>query len=261
MSKSKDTFNVSKTNKFSVLDLLDATNTKKGKDSKPSTTTTSSITKSSTEVIVAVDIEQQILTYLSTHDDIPDSWHFALNIKQDHQTVVGAIKGLLPDAYIKEELLTTTYYSLTSEGSEILTNGSPEYQVFKAISDSTTVADIQNQLGDVGKIGLGKCLQNKWVKKEGDLLVKLKDDVVDEVIRLLSLVQSSSSSGDLKEDEDMKNLKKRKLVQQITRKSYRLSKGPSYHPVRVKRIAELTKEMLGNPTEVCLLIFNILIWL
>jgi len=263
----KNSFNVSKTNKFSVLDApgistnTTATKQKQVKKQEPSskTATSGSTIKSTVDPSSSpsVDIEQLILTYLSTHDDIPDSWHFSVEIKQDHQSVVGAIKALLPDAYIKEELLTTSYYALTQEGTDILTNGSPEYQVFKAISASTatTVADIQSQLGDIGKIGLGKCLQNKWVKKEGELLVKIKEDVVDEVIAVLSLIQSSSSSsngngGELKEDEELKNLKKRKLVQQITRKSYRLFKGPAYQPVRVKRMAELTKEMLGNPAEV-----------
>lgn len=259
MSKTKDSFNVSKTSKFSVLDAPGVTSTssasKQNKESTKSSTASKAVlpsisaaTSTSKDNEPGVDIEQLILTHLSQHDDIADSWYFALQIKQDHQAVVGALKALLPDAYVKEELLTSTYFTLTQEGADILANGSPEYQVFKAITASTTVADIQSQLGETGKIGLGKCLQNKWVKKEGDVLVKLKDEVEDEVVSVLSLVQLSG--GNLKEDDELKNLKKRKLVQQVTRKSYRITKGPAYQPVRVKRMAEITKDMLGNVAEV-----------
>lgn len=42
------------------------------------------------------------------------------------------------------------------------------------------------------------------------------------------------------------NLKKRKMVNVKTIKSYKVTKGPSYAPVRVKKAADLTKEMLES---------------
>lgn len=41
-------------------------------------------------------------------------------------------------------------------------------------------------------------------------------------------------------------LKRRKLISLVTRKSYRVTRGPAYAPVRVKKAADLTKEMLDS---------------
>ena len=41
-------------------------------------------------------------------------------------------------------------------------------------------------------------------------------------------------------------LKRRKLISLITRKSYVVSPGPSYAPTRVRKAADLTKEMLDS---------------
>ena len=96
----------------------------------------------------AIDIEQSILTTLLTKEMINDTWYFAIESNLDHQLVIGAMKSLLPDFYIKEELITTTYYTLTDEGKDILTNGSPEYQVYKYIPDQgITVNELNKALG------------------------------------------------------------------------------------------------------------------
>lgn len=41
-------------------------------------------------------------------------------------------------------------------------------------------------------------------------------------------------------------LKRRKLISLVTRKSYSIVRGPSYSSTRVKRAADLTKEMLDS---------------
>ena len=45
---------------------------------------------------------------------------------------------------------------------------------------------------------------------------------------------------------DLKQLKRRNLVEVKTRKSYRLERGADFHPIRRKRHADLSKDMLGN---------------
>ena len=92
---------------------------------------------------------------------------------------------------------------------------------------------------DVAKIGMGPCMKNKWIKKDGDTLRPLATSVADETMHQLHNLASLS-------DDDCKNLKRRKLVSQVTRKSYRVTKGPQYAPTRVKRHADITKDMLGN---------------
>ena len=114
-----------------------------------------------------------------------------------------------------------------------------------------TLPELQAGVGaDCAKIGMGPCMKNKWIKKNGDKLVKTgnESDVKDTTrIQLVAILDGNDSSLS---EEDLKNLKRRKLVQQVIRKSSRITRGPQYRPQRVKRYADLTKEMLGDKSEV-----------
>lgn len=203
------------------------------------------------------DIEQSILSFLAVDGSIiEDSYEFARSFSFDHQLVVGAIKSLLVDRYVAEESITVTFWSLTEEGDEISAKGSPEYQVFISVpAEGISLEALQQVVPPaVVKIGLGACMKNKWLKKQGDLILKSVDSVVDETMDLLKKLSLENSLS----EDDLKNLKRRKLVQQITRKSYRVSRGPDYRPKRVRKMADLTREMLGNKNEVSFLIISYL---
>ena len=43
-------------------------------------------------------------------------------------------------------------------------------------------------------------------------------------------------------------LKRRKLITLVTRKSLHVTKGTAYSPIRIKKAADLTKEMLDSGT-------------
>ena len=200
----------------------------------------------------AVDIEALILAALDNSSDafIADTWHFAEVNGIDHQSVVGAVKSLLVDKYVQDESLTNSFWSLTEEGQEIVKKGSPEYQVYISVpegNEGINMNTLQTQLGDIVKIGLGPCMKNKWLKKQGDFVLRVSDatKVTDETAIMLGNV----STGKI-DDKEMQNLKRRKLVQQITRKSYKISRGPDYRPQRVRKMADLTKDMLGTKSEV-----------
>lgn len=66
------------------------------------------------------------------------------------------------------------------------------------------------------------------------------------------LKQVAAGASSLSTD-DLKNLKKRKLVELKTRKSYRIEKGAEYNEVRRRRYADISREMLGNKSEVGLM--------
>lgn len=114
------------------------------------------------------------------------------------------------------------------------------------------MADLQKAAGsEVCKIGLGPCMKSKWLKKNKDTILKTdpSKNIQDETACNLRLLQSGSE-GEGVSDEEIKNLKRRKLVNQVVRKSYKVLKGAEYNPVRRKRIADLTREMFGNKAEV-----------
>ena len=61
-------------------------------------------------------------------------------------------------------------------------------------------------------------MKNKWLSKAGDLLIPTVSDVVDTTALLLQKVSLSVSGQGVdlsSSEEDLKNLKKRKLVQQV----------------------------------------------
>jgi phenylalanyl-tRNA synthetase alpha chain len=193
------------------------------------------------------DIEQIVLTALSETGVIEDSWDFAKSKGIDHQALVGVQKSLLGDAYTKEESLSTTIWSLTSEGEKFIASGSPEFQVYQTVSgngDSMDMTALQEALGDICKIGLGPCMKSKWLKKDGDKVNVIKAGVTDETSSVLSSIQSNSST--LPSEKDLEALKKRKLVNKNVRKSLKISKGDGYREKRVKKFVELTKEMLED---------------
>jgi len=102
-------------------------------------------------------------------------------------------------------------------------------------------------------------MKNKWLKKSGDLLVPIIADVVDQTAFLLQQVSISNESGlDLTSyEEDLKLLKKRKLVQQVTRKSYKITKGEEFKSKRTRKVADLNKSMLGSKSDVSSLSYYI----
>ena len=65
--------------------------------------------------------------------------------------------------------------------------GSPEFIVFNAVpaNDGIAVGDLNQKVGDMAKIGLGQCMKNKWLKKDGDKVVRVMDEVKDETAEIL----------------------------------------------------------------------------
>lgn len=201
-----------------------------------------------------MDIEELILSSLASNGQIDDTWEFSLKHNISHQVLIGAVKSLLVDSYIVDEAITTTYWNVTAEGLSVITSGSPEIQVFNKVpqgSDGISMKDLQASLdADVVKIGLGPCMKNKWVAKKGDAIIALLDVTpTDETAVTLAEINSSSSCCSVSEDT-LKALKKRQLTQQVIRKSYKITKGVEYKEKRVRKMADLTKEMLGDKADV-----------
>ena len=113
------------------------------------------------------------------------------------------------------------------------------------------LGELQQALGEIAKIGMGQCMKNKWIKKDGDLVMRLTSgEVVDETATLLNLVKSEDVAGISKNESELKNLMKRKLVKQVTRKSAKILQGPEFKPVRVRKVLCFDKSNLGNKAEV-----------
>jgi hypothetical protein len=77
----------------------------------------------------SIDLESLILQTLAKDNVIHDTWEFASQHSVDHQVVIGQVKSLLADNYVRDEAKSTTLWSVSEEGESILNSGSPEYQV------------------------------------------------------------------------------------------------------------------------------------
>ncbi|KAG7353574.1 phenylalanyl-tRNA synthetase subunit alpha [Nitzschia inconspicua] len=199
------------------------------------------------------DSETAILTFLSASPEtvIEDTYPWSQSSNLDHKTVVGAIKSLLADKYVVVENLETSFYSFTEEGQSILDNGSQEILVLKALNEAgkLSIPDLQAKVGkDVAKIGMGNCMKAKWIKKDGQDLVPVakEDEVEDTVRKQLQGLRDADFKIDALSDQDAKDLKRRKCINLVTVKSHRVSRGSAYQPQRVKKAADLTKEMLDS---------------
>ncbi len=199
-------------------------------------------------------VEDAILLHLSTADaTIADTFEWSSEKKLDHNAVVGSVKSLSADAYVKETEIKTVFYTLSAEAQDVVANGSQEIRVLSALveagSDGISMPDLQTKVGKkVCKIGMGNCMKNKWAKKDGDKLIALKalDEVSDETKEQLQKVADSNGAEDAVDGKVINLLKRRKLVSLVTRKSYSVVKGDQYAPKRVKKAADLTKEMLDS---------------
>jgi phenylalanyl-tRNA synthetase alpha chain len=250
-----DQLKVSKTSKFSILtfksesDSLTVSSIDGPQVSKvaPAPNSIPSLSQSQTSISAppnaVIDLEQHILSLLAAQGEIGDSYFLAQELEHDHQMLIGVVKSLLVDQYVEGESLSTTYWTVTDEGREVANRGSPELQVLAAVLKASaqggiTVGELNSSLEEVAKIGLGVCMKSKWVGKQGDkivaLVTALPSDATAEMLRKVDKLG----------DEELKALKKRKLVVQLTRKSYRLTKGANFREIRVRKAADLHRSML-----------------
>ena len=72
---------------------------------------------------------------------------------------------------------------LTEEGLSSSEKGSPEYQFVSNIKldEKVDLKEMEQRIGQqVAKIGFGKAMKQKWIKKEEDLFIRIVENPVDE---------------------------------------------------------------------------------
>jgi phenylalanyl-tRNA synthetase alpha chain len=187
-------------------------------------------------------IETTILSYLQENEAIPDSIAFCLERKIEHPDFIGVMKSLAASSFVIETPVQTQSYELTEEGEGVISEGSAEYRLFSAIPPETGEerSTLEEMLGrDVVNIGMGPCMKNKWVRRDGDRLCRSVDEIEDEVASQLSNLS-------LQGVKVLKTLKKRKLIQQRQVTTFSVTKGELYAPVRGQMARDLTVEMLQS---------------
>lgn len=187
-------------------------------------------------------IETTILSYLQENESIPDSIAFCAEHNIEHPDFIGVMKSLAASCFVIETPIQTQSYELSEEGEGVLHEGSAEFRLFSAIPSETGEerSTLEETLGrDVVNIGMGPCMKNKWIRRDGDRLCRNVETIEDEVATQLANLS-------LQSPKVLKLLKKRKLIQQRQVTTFSVTKGSLYAPVRGQMARDLTVDMLQS---------------
>ena len=99
----------------------------------------------------------------------------------------------------------------------------------------------------IAKIGFAKAMKNKWVKICADKskVERIAADIVD-TDRNQALAFRDEPSADKHAKKMIDEFKKRKWINVVSKKSYKVTKGEDFAPQRVKLETMLTADMLRS---------------
>lgn len=134
---------------------------------------------------------------------------------------------------------------LTEEGQQIADEGSHEWKVWEAVKSKgrIPVKDLKDAVGSSAQVGQGNAFKLKWIKKEGDALVPVANEVTDTTADLLRHVREHQKFPDQKL---LKDYMKRKLVTTKKVITYTVRKGPRWALEIPIEVTDLTAEMLQD---------------
>ncbi|XP_044746499.1 phenylalanine--tRNA ligase alpha subunit [Coccinella septempunctata] len=193
------------------------------------------------------DLSEKILGELTKTDSI-DTLELSKTFGQDHQKIVGALKSIEAHGnLLVVEPQTHKYFELTAEGKLIAENGSHEALIYQAIPENGMLQVKVNKLPN-SKIGFSKALAAGWIhldKSTGQAIVKKKVQSIEDKVQTNLLLIADGEISKLN-DKDKQEYKKRKLIQEVTIKSFLLKKGPEFSLVLPKLETDLTADMIAS---------------
>uniref|UniRef100_A0A2P2I4I7 phenylalanine--tRNA ligase n=1 Tax=Hirondellea gigas TaxID=1518452 RepID=A0A2P2I4I7_9CRUS len=210
------------------------------------------------DVKLFCQIPKHVVNMGSQHADLPtqllieidrcgqlNSLKYSQSISEQHQKIVGAIKSLESLGEVINVVSSSAKcWSCTEEGHQISKEGSHEARLFVWLpKDGASVDDIKKTFPSAN-VALGACLKNKWVRKEGPLVLPAVPSISDQVQQDLQAVASGSTSAF--SDKQLADYKKRKLIKDSDVTVFTVSKGPQFTTSISKQDAQLTKEMIES---------------
>ncbi|CAH0674171.1 unnamed protein product [Spodoptera exigua] len=191
-----------------------------------------------------MELNERILHYLDKNDKV-DTIKLASEFKEDHQKIVGAVKSLEALEMVVSEPTKSTRWELTGEGQQVAELGSHEAVLYNHIPETGMAqAEVMKTVPNA-KVGFSKAMSAGWIyldKSGGAPLVKRKVDTINDTVQE-HLIELKKGIDNL--TTNVRNdYKKRKLLQEVTVKSFLLSKGPQFSTTIKKLETDLTSEML-----------------
>ncbi|XP_045767572.1 phenylalanine--tRNA ligase alpha subunit [Maniola jurtina] len=191
-----------------------------------------------------MELNERILKYLDAFDKV-DTLNLASEFNEDHQKVVGAVKSLEALEMVISEGVKSTKWELTDEGKLVAEMGSHEAVLYRSIPDAgISQAEVMKTVPNA-KLGFSKAMSLGWIaidKSSGAPLVKRKTETITDAVQ--DHLNEIKKGIDTLPDKVRSDYKKRKLLQEITVKSFVLTKGPQFATSIRKLETDLTTEML-----------------
>lgn len=191
-----------------------------------------------------MELNERILKYLKNSDKA-DTLKLCEEFNEEHQKIVGAVKSLEALEMVISEAVKITKWELTEEGELVANNGSHEAVLYRSIPDSGVPQSEAMKMVPNAKVGFSKAMSSGWIyidKSSGPPLVKRKVDSITDIVQE-NLSEIRKGIDNL--SENVRNdYKKRKLLQEVTIKSFLLSKGPQFAITIKKLETDLTSDML-----------------
>ncbi|NP_001080851.1 phenylalanine--tRNA ligase alpha subunit B [Xenopus laevis] len=195
-------------------------------------------------------LSEQLLQRLQDGDNKGvDTLELAAVLSVDHQQVVGAVKSLqCLGEIIEAEQRSSKKWELSSEGEEIAQVGSHEARVFQSLPKEGLLQAELMKL-PFAKVGFSKAMSNKWIRLDkaaagGPCVYRVVETIEDTVKEKLQLILKGRA--DDVNEKDKNELKKRKLVNEVTVKSYWVTKGSGFSTSITKQETDLTPEMIAS---------------
>ncbi|KPJ14245.1 putative phenylalanyl-tRNA synthetase alpha chain [Papilio machaon] len=195
-----------------------------------------------------MELNERILCYLDNVDKI-DTLKLANEFGEEHQKIIGAVKSIEALEMVKSDPLKTTKWELTEEGHQVADNGSHEAILYRSIPDSGIPQAELMKVVPNAKVGFSKAMSLGWIlidKSGGAPLVKRKVSSITDLVQ--NHLNEIKKGIDNLPDNVRNDYKKRKLLQEITQKSFLLTRGPQFSTIIKKLETDLTSDMLLSGT-------------
>jgi len=188
------------------------------------------------------DLTLDILCTLDTQEP----FHTAETFPQISQgEIKAALDRLASRGMVEYNTNVAEQVILTEEGQQICDEGSHEWKVWEAVKSKGRIhiKDLDRIVGPSAKVGQGNAFKLKWIKKDGDALTPVANEVTDSTRDLLRHVSENNTFPDPKQ---LKDYQKRKLVTSRKVITYTVRKGPRWALEIPVEVTDLTAEMLQD---------------
>lgn len=189
-------------------------------------------------------LEAKVLQALDKSGKIANTTDFVS--KADHDSLVGVLLSLVASEFVTLEPKDNQEVVLSPEGKVYAEKGSPEAQVYHAIgANGSSAKELEDKLGkEISKIGWGQCMKQRWcsLDKKAGLLKTSLDNITDTTQQALV----KAGKGEQLDKKAVTDLKKRKMVEIRSFKSYCVNKGPQFSLERKQYTNDLNPDMLKS---------------